>query len=78
MKYEVLVDVCDDINKGDKVVIISPYSYMVGTDNIRIKDYFKLLPGEVVISKNIFFKEGNRKERMTLAKCQRSSLVAIK
>lgn len=78
MKYTVLKDICEDIKRGDQVAIIPSYSYMIGEDNVRIKDYFKLQPGEVVVSKYTTFEEGNIKERMSLAKCMKSSLAEIK
>lgn len=78
MKYTVLKDICEDIKKGDQVVVIPSYSYMVGPDNVRIKDHFNLLQGEVVVCKYTIFQKGNIKERMSLAKCMKSSLVEIK
>lgn len=76
--YRVLDDICDDIKVGDEVIIIPSYGYMIGTNNMRIKDYFKLKSGEVVVGKNILLENSSIKSRMALSKCKKSSLAIIK
>lgn len=48
--YITKIDVSEDIVKGDKVEIIPDYSYVMGTFT-RVKEYFNLAPGQVLIKK---------------------------
>lgn len=63
-------DICDDIKNGDEVEIIPEYSYMIGS-NVRIKDYFDVKPGEVVIKKT---DKLNYKDNWSIIKCNRKYL----
>lgn len=74
MKCTVDRDLCEDIKKGDEVEIIPEYSYMLGSST-RIKDYFALKPGEVVVKK--IDTVGN-KGNWSIIKCDRKCLKPVK
>lgn len=77
-QYKVLEDICESIFKDDIVEIISSYGYMIGTD-IRIKDYFELKPGEVVVKKiSKMTSSKSIKEKMAFSKCKMEKLEIIK
>ena len=77
-QYKVLEDICESIFKDDIVEIISSYGYMIGTD-IRIKDYFELKTGEVVVKKiSKMTSSKSIKEKMAFSKCKMEKLEIIK
>lgn len=63
-------DICDDIKKDDKVEILPEYTYMIGS-SVRIKEYFNLKSGEVVIRKTI---KHENKDDMIIVKCSRKDV----
>lgn len=63
------IDICDEIKKGEEVDIVPEYEYLFGE---RVKDYFDVKPGEIVIKKI-----DNAKKRpvtYTIIKCLRKDL----
>lgn len=70
--YVTKQEICKDIKKGDVVTIVPEYTYMIGT-NVRIKEYFNLKAGEVLISKNTISKETGTPS-LNLARCRRTLL----
>lgn len=74
VKAIVLKSLCEDILKGDEVEIVPDYLYMMGT-NERIKDYFKVEPGEVVVKKTINSSE--RKSSISITKCNKKDIKTL-
>ncbi|WP_027633438.1 hypothetical protein [Clostridium hydrogeniformans] len=68
-------DLCEDIRKGDIVELVPEYSYMIGTDE-RIKEYFDVRSGEIVIKKTV--KVNNKKSNLAIIKCKRKDVDIIK
>jgi uncharacterized protein (DUF4213/DUF364 family) len=74
LNYRVCKDLCEEIKKDDEVEIVPEYGYMMGTSE-RIKDKFKVGPGEVVVMKLIKYEE---KDNYVFIKCNRKDIKPIK
>lgn len=75
MQFITTKDICEEIGVGETVELVPEYTYVMGSD-VRVKDYFELMPGEVVIKKVI--KRGEKKSNWTFIKTLRSNLKEIK
>lgn len=74
MRAIVKRDICEDIKKNDDVEILPEYTYMIGS-SVRIKEYFNVKSGEVVIRKTI---KHEKKDDMIIIKCSRKDIDILK
>lgn len=71
MKAIAKINLCDDIRKDDEVEVVPEYGYVLGIED-RVKDFFKVKSGEVVVKKIIKDVEG--KSSFSVMKCDRKDL----
>ena len=76
-KGKVKEDLCEEIKEGDIVELLPEYMYWVGS-SIRIKEYFNVREGEVVIKKTIKVNDnGEKVDNLVIRKCNRNQICKI-
>ena len=76
-KAKVKEDLCKEIREGDIVELLPEYMYWVGS-SIRIKEYFNVREGEVVVKKTIKENQnGEISDNLIIRKCNRNQICTI-